>query len=55
MSSSSTKTLPSVMIMAAVAAAITAPAVRAPQVAQEATSEASLQEVIVTGTRQSRT
>ena len=52
MSSSSSKALPGVTIMAAVAIAITAPAVRAQQVAQSADSESSLQEVIVTGTRQ---
>jgi iron complex outermembrane receptor protein len=53
MSSSYTKALPGVTIMVAVAIAIAAPAVRAQQVAQSADSEASLQEVIVTGTRQS--
>ena len=53
MSLSSTKALPSLTVMAAVAIAIAAPAVRAQQVAQSADSEASLQEVIVTGTRQS--
>jgi iron complex outermembrane recepter protein len=53
MSSISSKALPGVTIMAAVAIAITAPAVRAQQVAQSADSETSLQEVIVTGTRQS--
>src|ERR1700722_6463476 len=45
------KTLPSVAVMAAVAAVLAAPAVRAQQVA-DTESEASLQEVIVTGTRQ---
>jgi len=46
------KALPSVTVMAAVAAALAAPAVRAQQVAQETASESTLQEVIVTGTRQ---
>jgi iron complex outermembrane receptor protein len=52
MSVSSNKVLPSAAIVAAVALAIAAPTVRAQQVAQETASEASLQEVIVTGTRQ---
>jgi iron complex outermembrane receptor protein len=46
------KALPSVTVIAAVAAALAAPAVRAQQVAQETASESTLQEVIVTGTRQ---
>jgi iron complex outermembrane receptor protein len=52
MSSRSNKALPSVMVLAALAIAIAAPAVRAQQVAQSADTEGSLQEVIVTGTRQ---
>jgi iron complex outermembrane receptor protein len=55
MSLSSGKALPSAKVMAAVALAIAAPAVRAQQAGStaESTAEASLQEVIVTGTRQS--
>src|SRR6202167_848418 len=52
MSLSLSKALPSVTVMAAVAAAIAASAVHAQDVAQEAASESTLQEVIVTGTRQ---
>jgi iron complex outermembrane receptor protein len=52
MSLSPSKALPSVTVIAAVAIALAAPAVRAQQVAQSADSEVSLQEVIVTGTRQ---
>src|ERR1035441_4380119 len=53
MSLISSKALPSATVMAAVALAIAAPSVRAQQVAQSADSETALQEVIVTGTRQS--
>jgi iron complex outermembrane recepter protein len=52
MSVISSKVLPSATVMAAVALAVAAPSVRAQQVAQETASESTLQEVIVTGTRQ---
>jgi iron complex outermembrane recepter protein len=52
MSLSLVKAIPSVAVMAAVAAAIAASAVQAQEVAQETASESTLQEVIVTGTRQ---
>ena len=52
MSLRSSKALPSVTVMVAVAAALAAPGARAQQVAQDTASESTLQEVIVTGTRQ---